>query len=457
MQRIAADISLLLIAFLFSLFAHYKFKLYSISTVDSFFFLILISIWLLSTHITNLYDEFRVKKFSNELVNLTKNVLIQLFSSIIFLFLVKDAPYSRIFVVRYSLMLLILTGTEKYLMRTILIYFRKHGRNLRNILIIGAGQVGQKLSETITDNPNFGYKLLGFLDDEKKSFLNGQFLGSIDHLERVISKTHIDDVIIALPNYAEEKIHEVISICENQAVKVRIIPDHFKFLAQNYSISMFGRFPLISVRDDRINLFQWRLLKRTFDTVFSLLLFILLFSWLWSLIALIIKLDSKGPVIFSQKRWGKNNKKFYVLKFRSMFEDSAEVDEEGKYHQACKNDSRITKVGRFIRKTNIDELPQFINVLRGEMSLVGPRPHPIPLNLKSKDNVNNYMLRSIAKPGITGWAQVNGFRGETKDSVLMQKRVDHDLWYIENWSFWLDIKIIFLTVWTMFSGDKNAY
>jgi putative colanic acid biosynthesis UDP-glucose lipid carrier transferase len=137
--------------------------------------------------------------------------------------------------------------------------------------------------------------------------------------------------------------------------------------------------------------------------------------------------------------------------------NSPDVDEEGKYQQVCKNDPRITRFGRILRKTKIDEIPQFINVLKGEMSLVGPRPHPIPLNLESKDNFKNYMLRHIAKPGITGWAQVNGFRGETKDPILMQKRVEHDLWYIENWSFWLDIKILFLTVWTMLRGDTNAY
>ena len=371
--------------------------------------------------------------------------------------MVKDATYTRTFVVKYSLLLLILTGTGRYFLRIILIYFRRKGRNLRNILIIGAGQVGQRLSETIIENDHFGYRLLGFLDDEKKSFLNGKFLGSIDNLESVISATHVDEVMITLPNYAEDKIHRVISICENQAVKVRIIPDHFKFLSKNYSISMFGRFPIISVRDDRINQFKWRLLKRTFDTVFTLILFIFIFSWFWSLLVLIIKLDSKGSVFFSQKRLGKNNKKFYILKFRSMNTDSTDVDEGGKYQQACKNDPRITKFGRLIRKTNIDELPQFINVLKGEMSVVGPRPHPIPLNLESKDNVDHYMLRHVAKPGITGWAQVNGFRGETKDPVLMQRRVEYDLWYIENWSFWLDIKIILLTVWTMLKGDRNAF
>jgi putative colanic acid biosynthesis UDP-glucose lipid carrier transferase len=140
-----------------------------------------------------------------------------------------------------------------------------------------------------------------------------------------------------------------------------------------------------------------------------------------------------------------------------MRADSTDIDKEGKYLQACKNDPRITRFGRILRRTNMDEFPQFYNVLKGEMSLVGPRPHPIPLNLESKNNIKNYMLRHMAKPGITGWAQINGYRGETKDPSLMLKRVEHDLWYIENWSFWLDIEILYLTVWAMLKGDKNAY
>jgi len=170
-----------------------------------------------------------------------------------------------------------------------------------------------------------------------------------------------------------------------------------------------------------------------------------------------IKLSSKGPVFFKQVRWGRDNIKFTAYKFRSMVTESKDVGRNGKYQQATKDDPRITSVGKFLRKTNLDELPQFINVLKGEMSIVGPRPHPEPLNLESKDHVKLYMLRHLVKPGITGWAQVNGLRGETKEIDLMQKRVEHDVWYIENWSFSTDIYIIFLTVWNMVKGDPNAY
>jgi putative colanic acid biosynthesis UDP-glucose lipid carrier transferase len=183
----------------------------------------------------------------------------------------------------------------------------------------------------------------------------------------------------------------------------------------------------------------------------------IVFGWLFLLIAAVIKLTSKGPVLFKQERWGLKNKKITCYKFRSMIVQTSEVDSNGQFLQATKNDSRVTPIGRFLRKTNLDELPQFINVLRGEMSFVGPRPHATPLHVESKETVDHYMLRQMVKPGITGWAQVNGCRGETRESGQMKKRVDMDIWYIENYSFWLDCQIIFQTMMNMIKGDKNAY
>ena len=295
------------------------------------------------------------------------------------------------------------------------------------------------------------------MDDQQKSFLNGKYLGKLSDLDFVLDNQRVDDVIIALPNYATEKLEEVISTCEKHTTRVKIIPDYFKFTSYKYSITMFDRFPIISVRNDKINEFHCRLIKRAFDTTFSLLLFIFVFSWLWPIIAIIIKLTSPGPVFYIQERWGRNNVKIRAYKFRSMVASSCEVDKNGKFQQTKKNDPRVTGIGKILRKTNLDELPQFWNVLKGEMSVVGPRPHPTPLNIESKDKVHLYMLRHLVKPGITGWAQVNGFRGETEDIVKMQKRIDHDIWYIENWSFSLDIQIILLTVWRMFKGDPHAY
>jgi putative colanic acid biosynthesis UDP-glucose lipid carrier transferase len=325
------------------------------------------------------------------------------------------------------------------------------------MLIVGAGPVGQQFYNLIEKHPHFGYKLVGFLDDSIKPSINGKYLGKINQLEMVLEKESVDDVIVALPNYASDKISDIIHTCENYTTRVRIIPDVFKFINSRFSIDLFELFPVISIKSEKIFEFQWRVVKRILDIVFSFLVILFVFSWLFPVVALLIKIDSKGPVFFTQERWGRNNKPFKAIKFRSMVCNSKDVDENGRYQQATKDDPRITRIGKILRKTNIDELPQFFNVLIGDMSVVGPRPHPIPLNLESKKVIKRYMQRTLVKPGITGWAQINGYRGETRDPILMQKRIDHDLWYIENWSIWLDIQIIIQTIVNMIKGDPNAY
>ena len=200
-----------------------------------------------------------------------------------------------------------------------------------------------------------------------------------------------------------------------------------------------------------------RRLKRTFDLLAAILAFLLVFSWLWPLLALLIKLTSPGPVFFKQERWGENGRPILCWKFRTMVRESRDVDQNGRYQQARRDDPRVTPFGGFLRRSNLDELPQFLNVLRGEMSLVGPRPHPTPMNLEAKDSVRGYSLRHLVKPGITGWAQVKGFRGETSDPRALARRVEADIWYIENWSFRLDLKILLLSAWAMLKGDPNAY
>jgi putative colanic acid biosynthesis UDP-glucose lipid carrier transferase len=200
-----------------------------------------------------------------------------------------------------------------------------------------------------------------------------------------------------------------------------------------------------------------KLLKRGFDIVFTVLFFVLIGWWLMPLIALLIKLSSKGPIIFKQERWGLNNEKIICYKFRTMVAEMHDLLDDGSFNQATKNDQRITRIGRVLRQTNFDELPQFWNVLVGNMSVVGPRPHATPMNIESMHSVDNYMLRHIILPGITGWAQVNGLRGETKTPGRMQKRVNYDLYYIHRWSFWLDLQIVLQTIINFIKGDENAY
>ncbi len=425
--------------------------------IQGYLLLGLLLTWAFFAKSNKIYEEYRSRDFSFELVAVLKSIIAQSIAAIVILFFLQETYFARTFVISYTLLIAIFLTLERYSLRIGLNYLRKKGKNQRNILIIGAGPVGVNFYRKIIENKHFGYRLVGFLDDSQKSFLNGEYLGTIENLEYILNTKSVDDVIVALPNYATKALENVMRTCEHYTIRVRIIPDYFKFTSGKFEITMFDQFPVISVRSEKLNEIHWRLVKRAFDTGFTLFLFITVFWWLWGIIAIAIKLTSKGPVFFKQDRWGRNNRHIKCYKFRSMVVESTDVDKSGKYQQAKKDDPRITKIGKILRKTNLDELPQFINVLKGEMSIVGPRPHPIPLNMIAKEQVEYYMLRTLVKPGITGWAQVNGFRGETTEIWKMQKRVDYDIWYLENWSFMLDFQIILLTIWKMLRGDPNAY
>jgi len=455
--RLGLDAFILILTFILILLAVSGMPFVKLTGYNFSLLFVLLVVWYFSAQITDLYDDFRSRNYSYELIILAKNIFFQIIVAVIVLFLLNENTISRKFVFTYGLGLFVSLGIQKYVLRRILYLMRKKGRNIRNLLIVGAGEIGKNFFEVINRNPQFGYKIVGFLDDYKWPYLNGEYLGKINQLESILSKEKVDNVVITLANGNTARIEEVIRICDNNTIRSIIIPDYFKFVSNKYNVSMFGRFPVINVREDRVSEIHWRLAKRIFDIVFSIVIIISVFSWLFPFIALALKLNSPGPVFFKQERWGKDNRKFSAYKFRSMIVQSKNVDDGGKFCQAIQNDPRITKVGKILRKTNLDELPQFFNVLKGEMSIVGPRPHPTPLNVESKDKVDLYMVRHLVNPGITGWAQVNGLRGETKNIILMQKRVGYDLWYIENWSIWLDIQIIFLTVWRMVVGDPNAY
>jgi putative colanic acid biosynthesis UDP-glucose lipid carrier transferase len=210
-----------------------------------------------------------------------------------------------------------------------------------------------------------------------------------------------------------------------------------------------GKFPLANA--------SARTCKRSFDLLIATLLLVFVFSWLWPLLVLLIKISSPGPVYFRQERWGIGGKPFICYKFRSMIRESRDIDQNGRYQQARRNDWRVTPLGRFLRRNNLDEFAQIVNVLKGEMSFVGPRPHPTSMNLEYMGLIQNYQLRHLVKPGITGWAQINGLRGETSNLELLRRRVEYDVWYIENWSIWLDVKIVLLSIGLMFKGDPRAF
>jgi len=333
-------------------------------------------------------------------------------------------------------------------------YQRKQGRNIRSVVIVGAGDLGKKLISQTTNSASSGFKIEALFDDDKNigSLVNDYpVIGGIGDIELFVEKNEIDEVWIALPLRAEQRVKDLLYNLRHQTVNIKLIPDIFGFQLLNHSMTEIVGLPAVNLSDTPMGGSN-QLIKAFEDRLLALLILVLI-SPLLLLISIMIKSTSSGPVLFTQKRHGWDGKIITVYKFRTM---KAHKEFDGVITQAGKGDSRITKLGAFLRKTSLDELPQFINVLQGRMSIVGPRPHAIEHNEQYKDQVNQYMLRHMVKPGITGWAQVNGLRGETDTLDKMKNRVEYDLYYIENWSLWFDLKIIFLTLFKGFI-HKNAY
>lgn len=415
-------------------------------------------IWYSGARIFLLYGEITIFSFSQEMTVFLRQIAMHLLVLIFILFIFYTEFYQyRSQVLLYHALLFITIPFEKYFYRVMAAFVRKQYKYSKNILIVGAGTLATNFYRSDILNNNLKYNLVGVLDDVEHHSFNGKYLGKIHQLLDVFDGNDIDEVFLALPSDETEKIDYVIDVCEKQSRRVSVIQDFNRLGSGSMKVTNYAGFPVVGIRyfplDDAENQF----FKRIFDLLFSISFLLLVYSWLAPIIAIAIVLNSRGPILFKQERWGLNNRKIICYKFRTMYMRSDSQENEGVFEQARRNDRRVTSVGRFLRKTSLDELPQFINVLFGSMSIVGPRPHPIPLSLESKDVVQNYMMRHLVKPGITGWAQVNGSRGETILPDDMRKRVNFDLWYIENWSFWLDCQIIFQTIVNMLKGDDKAY
>lgn len=414
--------------------------------------------WYTAAYFSTIYGDRRTKKFSEEIVFIIYTIVIFLilFSAISFLlksYFIIEAPlfYS------YLLVLLTLMLVSKYIIRKYIHAIIINRALYEKVIIIGSTHAALDFYEAVNKFYHYGYKCIGYLDDVAGEMNGCIHLGPISKLNEILAQQEIDEIVIALPNTQSKQIQYCMELCESYNTNVRILPDFDQYASSANQINNIGIVPVINVRDLPLDKLENKLLKRGFDIVFTIVFLGIVGWWLLPLIAVIIKLSSKGPIIFKQERWGLNNEKIICYKFRTMVAENHDILEDGSFNQATKNDHRITPIGRILRQTNFDELPQFWNVLAGNMSVVGPRPHATPMNIESMHSVDNYMLRHIILPGITGWAQVNGLRGETKTPGRMQKRVNYDLYYIHRWSFWLDLQIILQTIINFIKGDENAY
>ncbi len=411
-------------------------------------------LWYFVSNVVSFYDDIRTRYYTFQIVNIFKSTIIQILASVLFIFFVKEDLFTRNFILLYAGMLFLSISARVIIIRGILSSVRNRKKDTWNLLIIGAGEIGRGFYEMLEQHKEFGYNFIGYLDDSDTD--SEKIIGSIGSLGTILSDKKIDEVIIALPIYESSQLEEMIHICNKQGVRVNIIPDYFRFVSKKFQVNMMGDFPIIRVRNEPLAEVHWRFIKRFFDIIFSTLFIILVLSWMFLLLYIINKIFSKGPLLFRQDRIGTNNKIFKCYKFRTMHVDPKEET----YKPLIENDPRITGLGRFLRKSNLDEIPQFINVWKGEMSIVGPRPHALPFNAVYENIVEEIKIRSWVKPGITGWAQIHGLRGDVADyeenTIRTKKRIEYDLWYIENWSFWLDIQIILLTVWQMIRGKSRG-
>lgn len=411
--------------------------------------------WLLSANITGLYQQVLNKDSIKTYQNVFKTYLLFI-SAICFIVIVigtKTYAITR----GYMLYSSVLFGFLLAIWKLIFLSIRKSDRatlyDSRNVIIVGAGRVGNDLQHYFRHTPELGYKLIGFFDDNPDEVRDKElYLGATGDCINYVLNNKINEIFCTLPLSEKDKIEQLIVDADKNLIRFKFVPEYYDYGIKPVLVQSFGHIPVISVRPEPLENMLNRFIKRVFDIFFALFIIIFFFSWLFPLLAILIKLESKGPVFFKQLRSGRDNAPFMCYKFRSMY-----INNDSDRKQATRNDKRVTRIGAFIRRTSIDELPQFFNVLMGNMSTVGPRPHMLSHTQQYGKLIDRFMVRHFLKPGITGWAQVKGLRGETRTTEAMMRRVEEDVWYLENWSFLLDLKIIFLTIYNSAKGEENAF
>lgn len=405
--------------------------------------------WIFCTYIFGAYKSVRISSIEKILKTIFKSIFLHVLLVAAFWVLIKGYFYSRqILITSYAF----ITGAI-LIWRIGSFYYRlsrrKLGHNLKSVIIVGKGDASIDLSNFFKKNPQFGYSFKGFFHHEAGE----EVIGDLNQVESYVCNNKVDEMYCLVPYIGDKQISELCAFAERNTIRLKIVPDIKSYYYSKSTIDIYGSTPVLNLKQYPLDKESSKIIKRIFDILFSLFVIIFVFSWLFPIVAIIIKLESKGPVFFVQKRSGKNYKAFDCFKFRSM----KYVVGGEEFVQASRGDTRVTKMGAFIRKTSIDEMPQFFNVLLGDMSVVGPRPHPLKLDDEYKDIIDKYMSRHFAKPGITGLSQVMGYRGETRDTFSMKARVNLDSFYIEHWTFFLDVKIILLTVYNIFKKEENAF
>ena len=419
--------------------------------------LVMIPVYMVLYLAFKLYMPKRMRAFYNEVGSIFQANIIGILIFTMILFIFEKNNYSRKLLMVFAITNTVMMILERYAVRLFIRNLRRKGYNKKHVLLLGYNSLGKEFLKRIIANKDLGYRLIAVLDEPtdggRLSSLaseggQGTQVGDLEDLDKYLEEYDVDEIFIALKITQYERLGKILQISEKQGVRVNIIPAYHKYVPSKSSIEELAGMQVINLRHVPLDYLGNRIIKRGLDILMSSIA-IILTSPIMIITALLVKVTSEGPVLFKQERIGLNKKPFMMYKFRSMREQKP--DEE-KVQWTVENDPRKTKVGTFIRKTSIDELPQFFNVLMGDMSMIGPRPERPYFVEQFKEEVPKYMIKHHVRPGITGWAQVNGWRGDTS----IEKRIECDIYYIENWNVWLDIKVIFLTIFNGFV-NKNAY
>ena len=437
-------------------FVAYLLTTWGFKLTDQFFLSNIIffnSSWLFSGIITHLYHNNTMRFIETVLRGTIKTCLLHFlfFTAFIFFFYTNPLRYNLL-IVCYVLMFFLLSISRVYL--TYITEFIAKRSNLnKRIAIVGHNEIGIQLANYFIDHTTM-YSFQGFLDVNKSrtDSVHASVVRKLDDCVDYAVENNINEIYSTILPEQNDEIHELIENAEKNCVRVKFVTPHNTLSSNFYQLEYFDNIPIVSHRPEPLHDLKNRVKKRVFDIMFSLMAIIFVLWWLIPIIGILIKINSKGPIFFRQLRSGRDNMPFWCFKFRSMT-----VNDDSNIVQATKFDARITSIGRILRKTSLDEFPQFFNVLIGNMSIVGPRPHMIKHTEEYSILVDKFMLRQFMKPGITGWAQVSGYRGETSETSMMEKRVEFDIWYMENWSLMLDVKIIFMTIINIFKGEPAAY
>ncbi len=412
---------------------------------------VLTPFYLVLYSVCQLYVSKRLQGRRQELVNLVKANTIGIAVFIIVLFILEWTHFSRQMMFIFYCINIVLGTLERNALRYVLNSMRARDYNLKHIMLVGYSRAAEGYIDRLRETPELGYRIHGILDNLKSIgtvYKGIEVIGDLGELERILEENSLDEIVITLGLSEYDYLESIVAQCEKSGVHTKFIPDYNNIIPTKPYTEDFMGLPVINIRNVPLTNIGNKIIKRGFDIVIGILAAII-FSPVMIVTAILVKCTSKGPIIYAQDRVGLHNRPFRMYKFRSM-EVQREQDEKGKWTQ--KNDPRVTKVGKVIRRLSIDELPQLFNVIKGEMSLVGPRPERPFFVEKFKEEIPRYMVKHQVRPGMTGWAQIKGYRGDTS----IRKRIECDLYYIENWTLGLDIKIMFLTVFRGFI-NKNAY